>query len=367
MGDFLEKLGIKKVNPAFETTHGIGRSIMLMPPGDPRLIDAFNPNDLATDAKNLAKEIIYVAGMNKTASLAEQQTLKAFSRDQGLDLLTSDQLLAQQKADVQTTTDDTARLKGEPVYEKKIYCHVEGERQGFFTRQEKTIDINGIGSKAFEKTNDADQCHKERDGDCIDRHPVYRNCRRRESIFYISLEKWEIVRYQHVQNPKQYVVDSLPCRHSEHKDKNTHNRHDRCSERLRVVGQEITKRDATLPDQNDPRKTMGDSHDAGKHAALAARVGTWVGAELARARYEELSGRSLLPGKNRIYTIYESIKCEPKTQDGRDIFKKKIPGGWVWSSCQDAVKLEVRKYFQQRLLRRACDKIFNYKLGAPFK
>lgn len=345
-----------------------GRSKRLMPPGDPLLIDAFNANDLAINAKNLAREVLYLAGLNTAASEVDRRVLKAFAQETGQTKLNQQQILDEQRKAALKAVDETARLGEEPVFEKRVYCRIEGEKQGYFTKKQSSFDIPGVGNHSYELSNSVGQCHQQKSGKCLNRHRVSRKCLRPESIFYVSYEKWEIARYVKVQHPRRFVVRGAKCSFNHNRDHHhTHNKHHYCSEELVPSGREDTSEHIELPDHHDPEKTMGKGSDAGKQAALAARVATWVGTEIARAKYENISGRSVLPGKKRVYTIFEKIQCEPKTKDGRDIYRKKIPGGAVWSSCSDAVNLQIRQYFQRKLLRRTCDHIFNYKLGEPFK
>ncbi len=376
LADVLEKAGIKKVSSEYTKALGDGRSLMLMPPGDPRMLDVFSTTQIARDSKNFAREIIYLAAMNQTASEAERQTLNAFIREGHHERTSPDAVLAQHRRDTQAVIDATAREKGEPVYVKKVYCHVKGESHGLFNRDEATfnVPIEGYGDDKFERAADPSQCHRVRGGSCIDRHPITRKCRRPESVFYVSLEKWEVSHYRQVQNPRRYVLDAPKCVFEQYRTPSIHHRHYTCKERLREIGREDTRDHIPLPDPNNPEATLVqgakagvETASAGREVATAARISTWVGAEIARAKYEDISGKSLLPGKKRVYTIFEKIKCEPKTIEGRPVFKKKIPGGWYWNSCKDAVKLEVRKYFQTKLLRRVCDKILGQKLGEPFK
>ncbi len=367
LGEMLEGLGIKKVSEEFVKTPGMGRSTILMPPGDPRMLDVFSVKQLAQDAKNFAREIVYLAGLNTAASEVERQTLKAFQQEHNQQQVSPNDLIASHKSEISDTVDDTAREKGEPVYVKKVYCHAKGEKQGLFTRSESQMTVPGYEDNRFERGSNSGQCHNSRGGSCIDRHPITGRCRRPESIFYVSFERWELSHYRKVQNPQIYVVDPAKCDYKDHRTPNTHHRHFTCSENLRLLGQKDTKEHPLLPDPKEPEAVVGRNTETGRAVAKAAQISTWVGAEIARAKYEEISGRSLLPGKKRVYTIFEKISCEPKTPEGREIYRKQIPGGWVWNSCGDAVKLEVRKYFQTKLLRRVCDKVLSQKLGEPFK
>lgn len=376
LSDVLDQMGIKKISSEYAKGSGNGRSLILMPPGDPRMLDVFNVKQLGQDAKNFAREVIYLSAINTSASIAEKQALDAFIKEGNHQSISPSDILVQQRKDVLDTVDQTAREKGEPVYEKKAYCRIWGEKKGMRTREEIIIPLpySNHEDVRFERHTSLSQCMSERNGSCIDRHPTSGKCRRPESIYYTYLERWEISHYNNVQNPKQYVLDPAQCSYLDYKTSNTHHRQYTCKERLRVVGHEDTRDHIPLPDPTSPATTIlqGSKHDqdtskAGTEAAAAAKVATWVGAEIARARYEDITGSSMLPGKKRVYTIFEQIKCEPTSLDGTPVFRKQIPGGYVWNSCKDAVKLEVRKYFQTKLLRRMCDKILDQKLGKPFK
>lgn len=374
--EVLEGAGIKNVSSEYARSSGNGRSLMLMPPGDPRMLDVFSTSQLAKDAKNFGREIVYMAAVNRSASEAERQAIHLLIRNEGHQRVSPDTVLAQHRRETQAVIDVTAREKGEPVYEKRIYCHVKGESHGLFNRDEVTfnVPIEGYGEDKFERAGDPSQCHGVRGGKCIKRHPVTRKCLRPESVYYVSLEKWVVSYYRQVQSPRRYLLSPPECTHDQYKTPNIHHRHFTCKEQLRELGREDTRDHIPLPDPLNPADTLvqgtksGAATDSARlEVSAAARIATWVGAEIARAKYEDIAGKSLLPSKKRVYTIFENIKCEPKAMDGRPIFKKKVPGGWYWNSCKDAVKLEVRKYFQTKLLRRVCDKILRQKLGDPFK
>ena len=167
---------------------------------------------------------------------------------------------------------------------------------------------------------------------------------------------------------KRYVVDSAKCSYSDHKpNSRTHQRHYACEEELRLIGEKDTRDQVLRPDPNNPEGTLGQGSEAGKDAAKLAKTFPWVGAELARAKYEEILGRSLLPGKKRVYTIFEKISCNASDSIGTPLYKTKIGPIWRWNSCEGAVRYEIRKYFQTKLLRDVCDGIFRDPLGKPFK
>ncbi len=74
------------------------------------------------------------------------------------------------------------------------------------------------------------------------------------------------------------------------------------------------------------------------------------------------SGQTLVAGKKRVYTVWGRVSCKSKT---RYIV---LPFGIKqWEDCDEAIKFEVRKFVQKRILRRLCDYIFFSKAGEPFK
>ncbi len=362
----LAALGIENINP--ETKEAKGRSVTLMPPGDPRLIDIFSTADLVNDAKNLAREVAYLAALNKAATEAEKATLKAFREEHNTEGLTAEKIVSEHRRELEIATDETARLKGEPIYRKKIYCHIKGEKHGLVTRGEVNLSVAGFGTELFQSVPSVEHCHQiSGRGKCISRHKVTGKCLRPETVDWVSIEKWEIERYQKVPHPRQYGVDRETCTYRAWKTPNTHKKHHRCKEHLVELGKADTREQLAYPDPENPSKTIGEATEGGKLAGQAAKVATWVGAEIARAKYEEMSGKSYLPGKKRVYTVFEEIKCEPRTIEGGEVYRKKVPGGWVWNSCKDAVRVQIRVYFQKKLLRKVCDRALNYKLGQPFK
>jgi hypothetical protein len=135
------------------------------------------------------------------------------------------------------------------------------------------------------------------------------------------------------------------------------------------------------PQAEKPEEIFKESETQNLVAA-AAKTATWVGGEIARAKWEEMRGKSLLPGKKRVYTVWEEISCSPPvsitereftdypgvqnaTRHGR--WEMAGGGGDPRQACALAVRYEIRKFLQRRLLRKLCDFVFNEKEGAPFK
>ncbi len=360
---FLESLGLST-----EGSVALGRSLLLMRPGDPRMLDAsYSVASLAQEATNLAKEIAYLSALSAGSSL-----LQKTADQEAVGHQTPSEILLQYREDLRQTTDQTARLGEEPVYEKRTYCHRWGEHRGLLTKSEATLpisglDYNGHDFSPFEKMPVA-SCHQEIMGHCMNRHKISKSCRRPESIFYVSIERMEIARYRKAQNPKRYVVDSPSCNYSEHKpNSKTHQRHYRCAERLREIGEDDTRDYVDTPSANDPESAVGKGSEAGKIASTVAKTLPWVGAEIARAKFEDILGRSLLPGKKRVYTIFEKISCRASDATGVPTYKSKHGIFWKWQSCESAVRYELRKYIQKHMLREICDAVFQDHLGKPFR
>lgn len=360
----------KKID-SFLKVPSSGRSATLMIPGDPRMIDEFNPQDLATDAKNLARELVYLASMNKAASAAENQALNAFKKENGLEETLPEKILQEERRRLKETTDLTARTDKEPIYDQRHYCYVWGEKQGTLMRGDVSVEIPGFGTGHFVRVSDPGICHRSRSGRCIDRHPVSGKCRRPESIYYYHLSRQEVIGYRSVQNPKFTRVDGpFSVSTNEHKTPNTHHRFHTIEEKIVSIGEKDTREYVFEPDPNDPGRTIDPqrkNNQAAEIAGEAARIATWVGPEIARAKYEDMSGESLIPGKKRIFTIFEKIHCKPKKSDGGELKRAELAGIPYWNDCAAAVRYEVRKYVQRKLLRPICDKVLDHHLGEPFR
>lgn len=357
---------------SFLKVPSFGRSTTLMIPGDPRMMDEFNPKDLAVDAKNLAREIAYLASMNKAASEAENRALRAFKKENDLEGASPEKILQRERERLKETTDLTAKTDKEPIYAQRHYCYVWGEKQGAFMRGDVKIEIPGFGMGEFVRVSDPSICHKSRRGKCIDRHQVTGKCRRPESIYYYHLTRQEVVGYRSVQNPKLTRVDGpFSVAHSENKTPTTHHRFHTIEEKIVTIGEKDTREYVHEPDPSDPGRTIDPQRKnprAAEIASEAARIATWVGPEIARAKYEDMSGESLLPGKKRVFTIFEKVHCKPhKTNGTGDLQRKEVAGIPYWNDCAAAVRYEVRKYVQRKLLRPVCDKVLGHHLGEPFK
>jgi hypothetical protein len=378
-GDLAKTLGIDKNSEIYKKYFAegtVGRSKMLMIPGDPRLIDSkLSPiAELLTveNAANLAKEVAYLASLNTAATEAEKQAIDAMKKAYGVKgPSSSKEVLAEHEKELKQAEKDTALLGKEPIYEFDTFCHVAAENKGTIVGAANNRypvafqgNISGSPYDFYPSTNQG-QCFSVELGGCISRD-TWGNCKNKRDGQYIWYRKAKIVGYRDVQNPAIYQVqDGADCRVVENSSTpNTKFVKAVCSDKVVKVGNQDTREVVERPDVNAPEKLFNDTPEAAKEVGLAAKTATWVGAEIARAKYENLSGKSMLPGKKKVYTIYEQVTCEPKSYVadlGMGIKK--------YGKCEEAVKFEVRKFIQTRILRKACDAsfLFNSPLGKPFK
>lgn len=361
-GETLKTLGLKKI-PLLKLH--TPRSRLLLSAGDPRMIDLSGVDDLVAQGKNFAKEIAYLGALNLSANASERRALALFKKEHRIGDVSQRQALGELNKAIDQAEAVTAKLGSEPIFKRKEYCHVFKERGSHEIAGEKVFNLPiELGELGYAESL-VSRCHTKRRGSCIDRHPLTRKCRRPQSIYYISFVSFEVVGYKKTQNPRVYKLSSPQCAFEQSRENNAHHRHYRCEAKL-FEGAAIDTTERVK--RADPKKISEafDDSSTAKIAGLSAKLGVWVASEIARAKLEDLSGRSFLPGKKRVYTIFEKIECRASGGQGEQAVKLKTPIGWVWTSCKAAISYELRKYFQTRLLRRVCDKVFNYKLGEPF-
>lgn len=99
-------------------------------------------------------------------------------------------------------------------------------------------------------------------------------------------------------------------------------------------------------------------------AMSAAGPVVFAGSEIARMKSAQLGGNNPITGDRRIYTIWEKISCtSPSVKITEQV--KPLPSVTFYDSCSSAVKYEVYKYIQLKLLRRICDS-FGETQGKPW-
>lgn len=371
MGKYLGKLKTqifgnkppKIVKSLFEDK--VGRSRLLAVPGDPRLVDfALNPVD---DAKNLAKEIAYLASLKIVSSEAEKAAIDAMKKDNNVSgPTTSEEILGEQDKLVREAEDVTALEDEEEVWEYQTFCHVAAEKKGLVFGGPDEFQVNyhgyvtGRNSFSFGREDSQARCHGHDVGHCLGRDwkGKCKHKRKGQLIFYRRLVKTGTIKVQH---PRIFRIDRGECsvNHSETATK----KRDFvvCEDRQVEVDRRDTREYVDRPDKNNPGSIVKENSDTARAAGLAAKTAVWVGAELARNKYQEISGHSLLPGKKRVYTIFEEVKCKP------DFYVSKVGPVTRYERCSEAIRYEIKRWIHTKLLRRACDNIFNSKLGEPFK
>lgn len=361
--DFLIELN-KKFNilPSIDNTLTTSRSNMLMFPGDPRLIDiAYDPKTLLTDVKNLTRELAYIMALERAASEGKKLSNNFLNHSEN-------EHQEQFQVEVKGLSVELGNFGKEPILEKRIYCHVDKEDDGQVKgSRDFLFEIPGHGLLEFERIASVEECQKKVEGRCLKRHRVTRKCDSHQNIHYISIEKFDFVGEKEVERPKRYAVSPIKCSVKKYQTTETNEISYYCNEEIKELAGERDPFLTDLPDENIPSKESKGSNSTAKVISEAARISTIVGTEIYRARYEEILGKSLLPGKKRVYTIFEEISCQPEDEAGVPIYQKKVGPVWAWEQCNAAIRYEVTKYFQKRLLRKVCDTALASPIGGPFR
>jgi hypothetical protein len=198
-------------------------------------------------------------------------------------------------------------------------------------------------------------------GDCIKRElGRCKNKRTGQQVFY---KKAEIIGYQKVQNPRFFKVKKGQCSVSSFSTPNTEGDKVYCEDIVEVAGTKDTHDRVDRPDPNNA-KTIVDRDDTAAQIQAAATAAAFVGIEASRMKYADITGKNHLPGSRRIYTIWEQIVCTYPAQ------KTTLDVGGVqtttYDSCTNAVRYELYKYIQTKLIRRICDAM-GEEVGKPWK
>jgi hypothetical protein len=199
-------------------------------------------------------------------------------------------------------------------------------------------------------------------GGCIKRDSVTGNCKNKRTGQQVFYKKAEIVGYQKVQNPRFFKVRNQ-CSVSSFSTPNTEGDKAYCEDVVEVAGTKDTRDTVDRPNPSDA-KTIVDRDDTAAQIQAAATAATFVGIEASRMKYADITGKNHLPGSRRIYTIWENIVCTYPAQ------KTTVEIGGVqtttYDSCTNAVRYELYKYIQTKLIRRICDAM-GEEVGKPWK
>ena len=193
-------------------------------------------------------------------------------------------------------------------------------------------------------------------------------CVSKQDIRYVTLYKYEIVGYRNIPNPVSRRPNGpFQTNHTRYSTPNTNQIDFWFDEDLSYAGRDDTRERITRPNTENVHtttRTITKNRDTANQIAAAAASATWASAEIARMKYAEITGRNLIPGDRRIFTVWEKVGCQAKfnvTHIDTKIFKSS-----QYSSCKDAIRFEVIKYIHKKLLRKICD-LLGQNTGKPWK
>lgn len=96
----------------------------------------------------------------------------------------------------------------------------------------------------------------------------------------------------------------------------------------------------------------------------ATGTAPFLASEVTRMKAAQLGKGNVLSGDRRIYTIWEKISCVSQSTKVTEQVRP-LPSVTFYDSCTSAVRFEVYKYVQLKLLRRICDS-FGATEGKPW-
>ena len=96
----------------------------------------------------------------------------------------------------------------------------------------------------------------------------------------------------------------------------------------------------------------------------ASGAAPFLAAEVSRMKAAQLGKGNILSGDRRIYTIWEKVSCVSQSTKVTEQVRP-LPSVTFYDSCTSAVRFEVYKYVQLKLLRRICDS-FGATEGKPW-
>jgi len=370
MGGVLKELGIG--DGAGKSPKS--RSEGLLSPGSPLMVNASYSSKYFTDQiKNFAKEAGYITGLTAASLSARNAAIKKLEREYRTSVLTHDQVLQNQQRQLSDTEEDTAHENKEAIWKNINYCHKRDSLGNIYSG--KTFAVNGqqlsfrkgIGESACLSKGVVRGCLEMKRGKC-------RNPNRVQSVF---LSRKEIVGYRLTKHPvhKRYSVscNGLGEHHHIITKRWLHKKRRSLAEVISQTNcrpievhhhQDDTTQYVARPDPNSP-STLTRNSSTNDAIVSAATAAPWVAAEVARAKYSEILGNNPVPGNKRIYTIWEKIQCTyPSTRISVKVGMS--PEVRKYEDCQSAIRFEIYKYIQTKLLRKICD-VMGKKVGEPWK
>ncbi|MCB9228966.1 MAG: hypothetical protein H6618_05085 [Deltaproteobacteria bacterium] len=346
------------------------RSEALLSPGSPLMTDASYSEKYFKDRiKAFEREKKYLTWLTAKGEAASGQAREELNKEGVIETPPG------YESPLSEQGEDLKRPDEEAVWERRLYCHISKEEEGIVMGSRKHLfEVPDFGILEFEPVRSEQECRKRVGGKCLKKD--WKNkCISRQNINYILLHRYEIVGYIPSSDPViRRPGKRIKTFETAYSTPNT-NQYDYSfmDEDLRVVN----KADITLnplePDISSSEKineTITRNEKTADLLATAARSDAWVGNEMIRMRIDEIIGINYLPGDRRIYTIWEEVTCNP----GFEIIKTKILSPLLpakisyskYSSCEHAIRFEIRKFVQRKLLRRICDAL-NQPVGKPWK
>lgn len=136
------------------------------------------------------------------------------------------------------------------------------------------------------------------------------------------------------------------------------------SESLLITGSPLLVNSSATVKYIQDRITQHGKEFAYIGAMTATGPAPFLSAELARMKSAQLGKNNPLSGDRRIYTIWENVSCISQSSKVTEQVSP-LPSVTFYDSCTSAVRFEVYKYIQLKLLRRICDS-FGETEGKPW-
>ncbi len=375
-GGVLSKMGINLST----SDGGKSRSEALLAPGSPLMLNAsFTGKYFRDQASNFAKELGYLGGLFAAGSAAGNAVKKSESanneedEDEDNQIPTQQGTLRQYQDQLSDAEEDTAHLKKEAIWKAVDYCHKRDSRgtlvggQSFSVGGQRLSFRKGVSRSSCLSNHKYRGCLKMKRG----------KCRRANHVYAVHVKRMELSGYRKVKHPvhKKYAVSCSGSGTHKHTE-----RHRWGFKKYTTVVEEVhktncnpvetqsIKEDTTQyvqrPDPKDP-STLSSNSGTNAAIAAAATAAPWVAAEVARAKYSEILGNNPVPGNKRIYTVWEKIQCTyPSTR--LTIKVGLAPEIRKYENCQAAIRFELYKYIQLKLIRKICD-LLGQDVGKPWK
>ncbi|MBF0206356.1 MAG: hypothetical protein HQK53_05650 [Oligoflexia bacterium] len=385
----LSEMGISSSSASATNGTATSRAEALLIPGSPLMINASYTSKYFKDRLiSMSKEAAYLAALTGASIAAGRAADGWLDRESVRQQPSSEEMIRESDQELNKIEDVTAFVDREPIYQKITYCH-KSQIRGLIAG-DNNIDIAqsmNVGTPyrgprfPFVRTSNP--------ADCLSTHQYTgclrvskAICRDANKVLLIKFERQEIVGYRKVQNPviKKYqtVCKGQPMViHKSTRRLARFIRHTSDDEFIYPYSCEDVEVASGITDTRQrverPRQIEQVTNDPALQnmIRLGAMAAPWVVSETIRAKYGEIQGKNYLPGDRRIYTIWEKIECTAKARRvDVDISGVNMSRNYLDEagniSCKEAIKYEVYKYVQTKLLREICDLIGD-KEGDPWK